>query len=543
MQIEPSPDSQLDSHALAPKEADAALFQLRSAFLFEAQQQLTALAQFGNRDATVQFVEQPPESSSVIGSQAQLIGRAAADMIPAVITGLTMRFGLSKMLPAVETGRSLILKRSPLGLNALEAGATGLTTGFALKPSDEDARQNLSSFLLDRAGGGVMSALSFTTLTGLNAVTGFAGERLGGRLLKTALSNPISGGVLSGALAGPLNTQFDSLAQTGHLSVDSAKMVTSAYEMAMIGGIFAAGTVAVGRLTAGVHKAKSPVLAPLPAREPLRPGFATIELRLTPAVFLVEAGKPSVAGAGQSPAELRQQFAVDTAPRPTLATSALANDRSAMNPEKPALDLAQPKEQPANQPTKPKMEADKLIAIANASSEQTLAIRKMLGKESTDRLLAIEEVDLKAVSDFLAQSKALGKQAVEALIEAGANSKHLSEPQISVFAEIHNLWKAPPEVTAHLLKQGPDVLSVLSDLPDYLRQDPGTRIAQVEHMIESGAPIAHLNPGRLAALAQLEKVSATGPKSFRKFSPSSRSMSTCPGWSNIWKNIRTRAAG
>ena len=138
------------------KTLDGAFTQLRQAFLFETQQQLTGLAQWTNQDAHLDFFQRPAESESLIGSNAQMFGRAAADAIPIIVTGLAMRAGFGKLMPkGVETAESLVLRRAPIGLSAAESAATGFVTGSLLKPSDEDARQTTGTFIADRFKGGV----------------------------------------------------------------------------------------------------------------------------------------------------------------------------------------------------------------------------------------------------------------------------------------------------------------------------------------------------------------------------------------------------
>ena len=133
-----------------------ALQQFAGSFLYEAR--LRVDRSCANSRASAHKVEpgqEPPQAADFLGANAQILGRAAADMIPAVVIGLTARAGFSKFLPPASPAvENLLLKRSPIGLNALEAGTSGLLTGSLLRPSAQDPSQDLNGFLIDRAKGG-----------------------------------------------------------------------------------------------------------------------------------------------------------------------------------------------------------------------------------------------------------------------------------------------------------------------------------------------------------------------------------------------------
>ena len=151
-----------------------------------------------------------------------MFGRAAADAIPIIVTGLAMRAGFGKLLPkGVETAESLVLRRAPIGLSAAESAATGFVTGSLLRPSDEDARQNFETLLGDRFRSGAVSALSFGVLSGVNSATVALGERFGSPLIKAALANPLSGGVIAGLPSGIFNAELDSISNKGQLTFES----------------------------------------------------------------------------------------------------------------------------------------------------------------------------------------------------------------------------------------------------------------------------------------------------------------------------------
>ena len=246
----------LDAHLIAalkpaPSAKDNALQQLAGSFLYEAKQESFALAQIAGLGDTVERGQEPLQADNFLGANAQILGRAAADMIPAVVIGLTARAGFSKFLPPATTATEhLLLKRSPIGLNALEAGTSGLLTGSLLRPSAQDPSQDPSGFLLDRAEGGFAGAASFSALTGINSLGAKLGARANSSLVKTVLTNPISNILLPGASAGLFNAELNSVASTGHLTADLSVIGKSVYEMSLIAGVSSLVGLTSSRLAA-----------------------------------------------------------------------------------------------------------------------------------------------------------------------------------------------------------------------------------------------------------------------------------------------------
>ena len=227
----------VDSAHTAPAK-DNALQQFAGSFLYEARQESIGLAQIVGLGDKVEPGQEPPQAADFLGANAQILGRAAADMIPAVVIGLTARAGFSKFLPPASTAvENLLLKRSPIGLNALEAGTSGLLTGSLLRPSAQDPSQDLNGFLIDRAKGGLAGAASFSALTGINALSAKLGAKANSTLARAALTNPISNVLLSGASAGLLNAELNSFASTGRPTADLNAIGKSVYEMSLIAGV------------------------------------------------------------------------------------------------------------------------------------------------------------------------------------------------------------------------------------------------------------------------------------------------------------------
>ena len=212
--------------------------ELSGAFLYEVRQQLRGLAQTVAQGDLLPEEPEPAQSQTVAGRHMQMFGRAAADMIPIVVTGIAVRSGFGKALPAaVEPG--LLMRRSVIGLSAVESGTTGLLTGALLRPTDQEQSSSISGLLTDRARSGVSGAFSFAALTGLNAVA----EKIANKAwspIAAVLQNPIGNGLVTGAPAGLVNAQIESFVQTGSFTSDRTLLEKSVYEMTMVGGAFGA---------------------------------------------------------------------------------------------------------------------------------------------------------------------------------------------------------------------------------------------------------------------------------------------------------------
>ena len=228
---------------------DGALHQFTDAFSHEARLQTFALAQTVGLGDNVGRGAELQDADGQIAKHAQMFGRAAADLLPVVATGFLARYGFGKAFSAgneVAKGlnelNGLLLKRSSIGLSLSEAATTGLVTGALLKPTDDNASRDLASFVADRAKSGVINAASFAVMSGLGSAASNLAAKTESTVIRTALSNPMSNGALTGAIGGVFNVELDSVSKTGEFTFDRNKVLQSAYEMSLVGGTF--GTIA-----------------------------------------------------------------------------------------------------------------------------------------------------------------------------------------------------------------------------------------------------------------------------------------------------------
>ena len=228
---------------------DGALHQFTDAFSHEARLQTFALAQTVGLSDNVGRGAELEDADGQIAKHAQMFGRAAADLLPVVATGFLARYGFGKAFSAgneVAKGlnelNDLLLKRSSIGLSLSEAATTGLVTGALLKPTDDNASRDLASFVADRAKSGVVNAASFAVMSGLGSAASNLAAKTESTVIRTALSNPMSNGALTGAIGGVFNVELDSVSKTGEFTFDRNKVLQSAYEMSLVGGTF--GTIA-----------------------------------------------------------------------------------------------------------------------------------------------------------------------------------------------------------------------------------------------------------------------------------------------------------
>ena len=518
------------------KDSDGALTQLRQAFLFETQQQLTGLAQLTNRDAHLDFFQRPAESESSLGTDAQMFGRAAADAIPVIVTGLAMRAGFGKLLPkGVETANSILLRRTPIGLSSAESAATGFVTGSLLKPSDEDARQSLTSLVGDRFKSGTVSALSFGILSGVNSEAALLSERFGSPLVKAAFANPVSAGILSGIPGGIFNAELDSVANKGNLTLDPTKIGQSIYEMSIVGGAFGAAGLVAGRIS-GARSANDflgdkRTLALETDSARTSDDAAQFEPKFN--IFTAPRAKPSSVSKFLSnipnPADWLN---LDFGPQPAFAGMGAINQSAFEITPFPKISLANAAYKVEHQSEKANVwggataepvvekpaDAPPTLRSSVTSDGATLAIGSpdtrffSLGKDAAQRLTSIEEVDLDTIEDFVNRRGEAGKKTLVKLIDAGAHSQHLTEPGLSDFAKLDTVWNPSVETTKNLLDRGAKVLEQVPGLDRYVEADPIARSAELEQLVNGKAPLRHLDADRLESLRSLEKTFADTPQ-------------------------------
>ncbi len=79
-------------------------------------------------------------------------------------------------------------------------------------------------------------------MSGLGSAASNLAAKTESTVIRTALSNPMSNGALTGAIGGVFNVELDSVSKTGEFTFDRNKVLQSAYEMSLVGGTF--GTIA-----------------------------------------------------------------------------------------------------------------------------------------------------------------------------------------------------------------------------------------------------------------------------------------------------------
>ena len=191
-----------------------------------------------------------PSEFGTVSWGAQQLGAAIGMMLPFLLVQKGVRAGATKLFgeAAIATGVKDIGLLSKTGLAKLTAkemalaGATGFTYDSILRPSQTKENGNL---LADRLTNGVTGAATFATLTG----TGIGLKKLGttlateGKALKaiasTALTNPISAGIISAVPAGFVAAEGHALA-TGNLAPSWKETQESIGGFAFVGGALGA---------------------------------------------------------------------------------------------------------------------------------------------------------------------------------------------------------------------------------------------------------------------------------------------------------------
>ncbi len=256
-------DNFSDNNQELPKKTESNALELfKDSALFELHQSAFGLAQTVGLENHLAKMDEPAAADSALGRNVQMIGRGVGSFLPTIAVAAASKFALGRVLeaPAAGAAEKFYLKQSAIGLNLAEAGVTGAATGSLLKPTDEAAAKDWGSFLKDRAVSGFSSALSFEALTlttfGINRVAGSQIFKSQGaeNVIKFAPVN----GFVSGAAGGVINVELNSLVNDRRLTFDGDKIYNSAYESAVVGGLFGATTLGLSKLrSAGETKVPS----------------------------------------------------------------------------------------------------------------------------------------------------------------------------------------------------------------------------------------------------------------------------------------------
>ncbi len=232
-----------------PKRSVGELFS--SSAYYELHQAAYGLAQTVDLQQHLDRISEPEAADTFIGRQAQLVGRGIGSFLPVIAIAAGAKFALGRALSHTEVAaENLLLKKSAIGLSIGESALTGAVSGSLLKPTDDATAKNGLSFLADRVQGGVSNALAFSAMSlsthGLDMMANshFAASLRVDGLLKNSLIS----GVVSGALGGVANVEADSLVSTGRFSADGDKLLQSASDMAVMGGLFGATSSILARV-------------------------------------------------------------------------------------------------------------------------------------------------------------------------------------------------------------------------------------------------------------------------------------------------------
>ena len=239
-------DSNLGKDNSAPGEhkerSSAALF--AESALYELHQSAFGLAQTVGLQERVGRMEEPKEADSFVGRNLQMLGRGVGGLLPTVGLAIGARFAVGRAMErSGMSAEGVLSKRSVIGLNALESGATGFASGALLKPTDDAKAKSWTGFLEDRAYGGVSGGLSFAALSmtslGLNKLASVEAARA--FKVDRVLGNAFVSGTVSGALGGAINVELNSVLSDGKVSTNWDSIGKSMYEQAVIGGLMGFG--------------------------------------------------------------------------------------------------------------------------------------------------------------------------------------------------------------------------------------------------------------------------------------------------------------
>ena len=217
---------------------------------YEWQRSLRGLAQLAGVEGRSAQERPPQEASDLPGQHAQMFGKAVGGLLPTLVIAAGTRYAFGRILAHdVVSVENALLKRTPIGLSAAEAGATGFLSGSLLNPTQGAAKDDAGQLLFDRLQSGVRSGAEFALMSagsiGLGKLASTErGVALGAdRLMKIAAVN----GLVSGAVGGFANVEVESLAQSGRLNFDQRELGKSIYEMSLFGGVFGFGAGMLGR--------------------------------------------------------------------------------------------------------------------------------------------------------------------------------------------------------------------------------------------------------------------------------------------------------
>ena len=229
---------------------DSALSLFSESVSHEWQRSLRGLAQLADREGTSAPEPEPQAASDLLGQHAQMFGKAVGGLLPTLVIAAGSRYAFGRILAHdALSAENALLKRTPIGLSAAEAGMTGFLSGSLLSPTEGAAKEDPGQLLYDRLQSGVRSGAEFALMSagsiGLGKLASTQqGVALGAeRLMRIGAVN----GLVSGAVGGFANVEVDSLARNGRLNFDQRELGKSIYEMSLFGAVFGFGASMLGR--------------------------------------------------------------------------------------------------------------------------------------------------------------------------------------------------------------------------------------------------------------------------------------------------------
>jgi hypothetical protein len=225
---------------LVEKIAAAASAALYSAAYEGLQQPTTSVSQICDHFAGSNFAEKtkfisPPPAArfGTIQWHAEQLGGAVGQLLPFLVSRVLLKsFFREGTAAAEEVG--VLSKTAPIGLSLKEAAATGFVSQALFRPTDND-----TSFWSQRVMNGGNGAITMTALTastfGLNKLAG-SKAALSFKALRV-LRNPIANGIVSGAGAGFLGSELNSVEFKRQFAS------TDEIEQSMYGSVFLGGVL------------------------------------------------------------------------------------------------------------------------------------------------------------------------------------------------------------------------------------------------------------------------------------------------------------
>ncbi len=214
---------------------------VRSAAYSALQSPVKALVQpidhaSGTLENAVSLINAPPAAEfNTQRYWSQQLGHALGTVVTFYAASRLVKGSMRSGLTEAQLTATLT-ERGVLGLTLKEVALTGFLHDSVLRPKEHDDKR---AFLEARLGNGLNGAATMTTLT----ASAFGLKKLGvpGDALR---------GVLSGAPAGLVNCNFDTLLRTGKLA-SAEELTKSVTTMSVIGGMFGLWHQGYGRYESG----------------------------------------------------------------------------------------------------------------------------------------------------------------------------------------------------------------------------------------------------------------------------------------------------